>query len=194
MRTTTEHHWTDTTGRAWAVSLSWLTIAGRLECVGIEVRAPDLMLRPVPATVLREVPIGRMIDEGRSLAPAKALAEEVIGELPAEHATFSGRVKRPLTTREYLRFRSAVVYSRAWVHHDPAPVKCVMRDFDPPLARSTAGRYIEEARNELGYLEPTEQRRQNGELTKKARKILAKFGDDWTEWEAAIAAHEQGKG
>lgn len=191
----TTYQWTDSRGQVWPLVLSWANIGGRLECVGVQVGADALdLVRPITAIALRELPIGRIIEAERETARGWALFVSHDPEAPPAAVAAAGRVlrvKRPPTSAEYRALRTAVTYSRAW-EQGVAPVRAVAEEWT--IARSTAGRYVEQARNEHGYLEPTEPGQPNATLTAKARKLLAKFGDDWTEWEAAIAAHEQGKG
>jgi hypothetical protein len=64
----------------------------------------------------------------------------------------------------------AVIYAHAWANGHSDPVAAVVKKWG--CARSTAGRWVGRARNEFGFLEPTEERKPNGRLTRRTLRLI----------------------
>ena len=145
--------WPDAELGPWLVTLSWRLIAGRFECVGVELLSTLLEPTPVQTDVWRAVPIGGFIQDAR-----------------AKHAAW------------YERFDQddrAVEQTKRWgrgrrPRHDPAKVARIyteaLRAGQPPtktvaetlvISRSSAANQVARARA-LGLLPPTERGRPRG--------------------------------
>lgn len=166
--TTTEHIWTDPHGWDWLVSLTWQPMGGRIECIGVSVTQPAPALRVMTAVTLRGIPIGQFMDEGRLDYPAVKLADEAIADVH----TLTARELPRRGVSEQKALVAAAAYSRAWARGARNPIAAAVEAFDPPVARSTAGRYVWQARNVFGFLEPTTGCNANGTLTAKALALL----------------------
>jgi hypothetical protein len=66
----TEHNWPDAERGPWKVGMRWQLLDGRPECVEVVISHAGGPAEPVPATLLRQLPIGDFIAADRAeLAP-----------------------------------------------------------------------------------------------------------------------------
>lgn len=176
----TQTYWPDRWKGPWCVSLYWLPIAGRFECVGFAVEldeklAPDIHLerRLITAQLIRSIPVGRLIEETRQRTgrDAASLADGYESHGDAE----SARQERELADqfkavgtqggrpRMYpdAHYRDvARVYAVAW-QSGSSPTKSVEELYH--VSHSTAARWVHEAR-QRSFLGPTDKRKAGGIL------------------------------
>jgi hypothetical protein len=183
---TNEVLWPDPTKGPWRYSGTFVVVHGRLEPVGLCVRAPEGS-ETITALGWRQMPIGAITAELREQALAEmyyvvgnkghrdddrvAIAEHVLDEL--------GEVYDPSTTgwpfvegSEELYLEVARVYGQAWAAGNVGPVLAVQRHFNLASV-STARQWVNRARHRHGFLEPTTPSNANGRLTPLAKRLLA---------------------
>jgi hypothetical protein len=172
--------WPDPDEGPWQVTLSWAWVQDRAECVAFTL-APvqDAEVEPISATLLRKVPVMRLVTQARrkrferaggSLLEALDDGQDLdVGagleaSLRAQAAGWEQRRPgRPATLNREHYGKVAGVYSSARVAGQP-PLVAVQRRWQ--VARPTASRWIAAAR-ELNLLPATERGRArgNGETT-----------------------------
>jgi hypothetical protein len=182
--------WPDPFEGPWRVTVHLAEVDGRLECVGIDLRS----FGEAPAGTLE--PTALNAELWRSFPPAQAIAEAQSWMRPLAGAVRAGkpgfakdpRAKEVLARAAELVTRGrdglgvdhflnvAVVYADTWASGGGDPVAAVTDHWG--CARSTAGRWVSQARRKYGYLEPTTPRRPNGRLTPKARRLIEKRTTD----------------
>lgn len=168
-------------GRAkWAVRLEWQVVEGRAECVrchvypAVEQDPHELGLlgdpgrvdrseRPEPVTtsLLRSLPLGRLVEEGRRQHRDAGAALESAGATltPEQRAAWkAGGAGRPPEYGPEHFERVADVYSRAWAAAKP-PTKAVAARWG--VEQSTAAKWVARTRR-LGLLAPTSRGRAGG--------------------------------
>jgi hypothetical protein len=63
--------WTDRSGRVWTVRLGWAGLPDRLQCVAMDLRPAADEPEPLTATLLRDLPLGRLIEGSRRVMTAQ---------------------------------------------------------------------------------------------------------------------------
>ena len=170
--------WPDEDDPAWFIRLWWRLVDGRYEVTGFEMGS-TLGNRALTATLLRSVPLGALIEEGRRYQIAyenKKVADlegdqefrESFNELgldPDDLLRMSVRELEVLTNpparsrynEDHWR-RVTAVYDRAWATGWP-PTRAVAEHFG--VTRSTAAKWVSNCRKKL-LLPPTQKTRPRG--------------------------------
>jgi len=161
--------WRDSEGRSWLVQVQFAPVGARYECVGVEIRAyrgdtklrgmPEKPSGPMPALLLRRVPIGRIVAELRGHM-IRRLAEDTVvfledSETPPSLADEARQRQLwassprggPRLPSEHYR-EVAQVYRDAWTS-GTAPTQAVARHFR--VSSSGAAKQVQKARA-LGFL------------------------------------------
>jgi hypothetical protein len=153
--------WVDEQNFKWLVSLTFSVVDGALTCTGFEV-VSDSDQHPLTSTVLRKIPLGRLIDEALRDPSAELLAMAGLPtmnylETLAAHGLGLMRERTPksLSTRSGrpVKYESdhyavvASIYLKAHRH----PTEAVAHYFGVP--RSRAANWVRRAR-EIGLITP----------------------------------------
>ncbi len=176
--------WHDAGSAPWLITVTWGSVNGRVEAVGVEMRSArgsdsDALeaelakwlppasrfddnptgRQPVPitATTWRRVPVGRLVDDLRKRAAKDREAlEPIVG---AGALTAWRRPRRPAApaTLEDV----AAVYREVWQRGDRKPTVAVARRFS--ISHSTAAKRVQRAR-EAGLLPQTSRGRAAGSV------------------------------
>lgn len=160
----TEETWADAPEGGWSVELLWADIDGRVECVGLAVVGEGS--KPLTASVLRQLPLGSVITEGRraQMRRANAMAGPVLTDLsPADLEALRGDAAERVSGLTARRRRyEPEHYQQVAAAYDEAIAAGI-----PPTAhvqqtlglrtRSQAAKQVARAR-ERGLLPPTTQR------------------------------------
>lgn len=142
----------------WALKLRFGAVDGRVECLGCEIGAADLRSpRVLSRRVLRDIPLGRLIDDVQSQPSSDLLSlvgmklSSRLGDLTVRGLGPLADTKKPVGRREisvdHLR-KVADVY----LTDNRAPTKRVAHHFN--TSHSTATKWVAKARRE-GLLKPT---------------------------------------
>lgn len=161
----TEQLWRGPDGAEWVLGFDWETIEGRVECIGFHVRSGEGESRPVTASVLRSIPLGRILGniaekrveslkDSVRRGPDKEAAARA---LPKYERSLPISGRRPTYDRGHF-VAVAKVYSHAYAE-GAAPTKAVAQHFH--VTPSAAAKWVARARG-LGLLGPTQQRRAGG--------------------------------
>ena len=174
--------WPDEDDPAWFIRLWWSLVDGRYEVTGFEMGPAPLGGKQVPltATLLRSVPLGTLIEEGRryQIAYKNEMVADLEGdqefrEMFSEHGSdpdvlLRGSVRElevltnpPARNRSYNEDhwrRVTAVYDRAWATGWP-PTRAVAEQFG--VTRSTAAKWVSNCRKK-GLLPPTQKTRPRG--------------------------------
>lgn len=166
--------WPDSERGPWQVTLTWRWFEGRAECSGFALAPVDETCNPISATLLRKVPLMRLVadarrqrfedaggallealDDGQDIDLSRRLEES----LRASSASWEPRRPgRPATlSREHYN-DVAQVYSAAHVLGAP-PLVAVQQRWH--VARPTASRWVAAARS-LDLLPATDKGRARG--------------------------------
>lgn len=160
----TEQLWPGPDGAEWLLKFEWATVEERVQLIGFCVRSFDGD-RPVTASVLRSIPLGRIVeDEARKRietlrdsalhGPDKEAAARA---LPKYERSLPISGRRPTYDRDHF-VAVAKIYSDAYAV-GAAPTKAVAQHFH--VTPSAAAKWVARARG-LGLLGPTQQRRAGG--------------------------------
>jgi hypothetical protein len=191
------HPWPSADAPRWLIEMWFEVVDGQLVCVGLAMRSSvdesgiEVPTRRMTAGAWREIQVRALEDELRPpmvthLAVLMAFGNdyarrdlEALGHQP-NHEVVDGvgawKIQTDIDETRSRLLEVARVYSKAWTlgiddgNRQVRPVKAVQQRFG--IAASTARKWIGEARNEARFLEPTQERRANGELTDLARSLL----------------------
>lgn len=153
--------WSDPEGLPWDVSLRFAALEGRVQCVGFSIASVGDD-RPITATLMRSVPVGRLIAEVQSEAPIDVdrlgavpsfnalvtLAESSLSRLGPESVGLDSRPK-PGRPRKYGPEHYAEV-ARVYLQSTVSPTSRVAEHFQVPSTRAAA--WVRTARD-LGLLD-----------------------------------------
>lgn len=156
--------WSDPEGHPWKVSLRFAAIDGKVQCVGFTID-PVGDIRPVTATLMRSVPVGRLIDEVLrdsslelvrlaglpSFNTLATLAEANLSLLRPKPAGDESTPRRG-RPRKYGPEHYARV-ARIYLESASSPTSRVADDFKVPITR--AANWVRTARD-LGLLDQAE--------------------------------------
>lgn len=185
-----ELQWPDATKGPWTITLWFGEVQGRMECVGFDVRAfrtlPDGRPagyfdrdpEPLLASRLREIPFRRLVNEHLEQF-AEHLTDvseqggrEALGvEKPLQALAHTPSRKRAGRRPEYGpdHFRDvARIYSAAYTAGLDSPTQTVADRFQ--VSKSTAAKWVAQARHQMGFLPPTSRGRAAGVVPAKKRK------------------------
>ena len=166
---------------AWIISLSWGLVDGRYEVYGFDMRPAPMCSwatykGPLTATLLRSVPLGTLIEEGRRYQIA--YENEMVADLEGDQKFRESFIETGSDPDDVLRSsvrelevltnpparsrynedhwrRVTAVYDRA----GSAPTRAVAEHFGVP--RSTAGKWVSNCRKKR-LLPPTQKTRPRG--------------------------------
>lgn len=166
--------WTDPRGGRWVVTLTWSTVEGRAECVGVRivaagVQAPGDALQPLTSSIWRSFPVGQTIerqaagweDKLKELVETGGQISERWEEQLAAFRQHTGRRggRPPDPDKGPDHFREvALCYAEAWRRRE-RPRQAVAKRWG--ISPSTASKWIARARD-LGFLSPTSAGRAGG--------------------------------
>lgn len=182
----TEFSETDNPAPGWRVLLGWRLVDGRYEPATLEIISDRANRAPLNATLLRKLPMGYLIEEGRrgqiqSLQwwrdvlnelsnPSEEMGDSYVGgiggeyvleAIPAQLEVFQNPARRRRYDDEHWT-RVATVYDHAWATGS-APTKAVAESFE--VTRSTAAKWVAICRT-MDLLPPTEKTKPRGNPVK----------------------------
>ncbi len=144
------------------------------------VSSDDLRSLSLPAirreahqSLIREVALASLAVESDELA-------HVLSTAAQEWSDSMKATGRPDLDDEFF-VRVALRYNQAWESSPDKPTDEVWRwlaDIGRPCSKATAARYVSRARNEFGFLHKTTERKPNGRLTAKARRLLEQLDNN----------------
>lgn len=158
--------WNDPKWGRWLIDTKWAEVDGRMECVGVEIRSygehpfgEHMEPRPVSVSMLRAMPLGRLIEARRQwmAAWARGMANDgggISGEQWWNDTAARWQAPKPRKGEEHHAYVAAV-YLAAQKRGEP-PTKAVAETFG--YSRSAAGKWVARSR-QRGYLPPTSQGR-----------------------------------
>jgi hypothetical protein len=140
------------TGSPIRLLIDWGQIGGRWEPVAIQVKTvrPE-QTGPITGTLIRSIPLGRLVDQARVEQLGLAQRATFKGEPPQGFVEAWGRGEKPRLGVEHYR-RVADIYLAAFAA-GASPTKAVAEVFH--VSTSTAGSWVSRARNKHGLLPKT---------------------------------------